>query len=454
MAETVKTFSFARVLLSSGWASSVEIAVGQDGLITKVSKLAKGAEPEVKQPAIPAMPNAHSHVFQRAFAGKSERKGPQGDDFWAWREAIYRGAKAMTPERMQAIAAWGYAEMLKAGYGGVCEFHYLHHQAGGVPHGDPADMADAILKAARSSGIDLTLLPVLYQRSGFGQSAVTEAQTPFYNTDKQFSSLLQLIENRKKNEITGVALHSLRAVPEEVVREAANLFPKGPLHIHIAEQEAEVKACKKALGKRPVEWLLENAQLDSRWSLVHATHAEVSELEGIAAAGAAVVLCPTTEANLGDGVFALAPFLKRGGRFAIGSDSHVSIDPREELRLLEYTARLTEKRRAVFATEKDPHPGARLWKAAVAGGLRASGFKGVSGLQKGAPANIAVLDENSPVLAGSEGDALLDALVFSGQPSPVRDVMVRGKWRVKDYRHATEDQLRQAYLSAITALAP
>lgn len=452
MAGQAKTLTFARILLASGWADNVALKLDSGGLITGIEKLPEGQAPHITQPAVPAMANAHSHAFQRAFAGKTERKGPQGDDFWAWREAMYEGIRNMTPERMEAIAAWAYAEMLKSGYGGVCEFHYLHHQAGGEPHGEPAEMADAVFAAARASGIDLTLLPVLYQRSGFGELDVTEAQKPFHNTDKQFNSLLQLIENRKKNEITGVALHSLRAVPEEVVREAATRFPKGPLHIHVAEQEGEVEACKKAHGKRPVEWLLENALVDSRWSLVHATHAEVSELEGIAASGATVVLCPTTEANLGDGVFALAPFLARGGRFAVGSDSHVSIDPREELRLLEYAARLAGKRRAVFAVEKEPHPGARLWKAAVAGGLRASGFKGVRGLEKGAPANIAVLDDSSPALAGAGGDALLDALVFCGGPTPVKDVLVRGEWRVKDYRHIAEDQLREAFLSAVSGL--
>lgn len=435
---------FKKILLKGGWAENVTVEVGAGGLISGLHRDSKGGGEKISGIAIPAMLNAHSHAFQRAFAGLTEKRGKERDDFWAWRQVMYRAVKAIGPDELEAIAAQVYVEMLKSGYAGVAEFHYLHHQADGTPYDNKAEMSEAIIRAAGTAGIDLTLLPVLYQRSDFGADTVEPGQRPFFNTLEDFRELLAGLKGKCRS---GLALHSLRAVPEEVLAEAAALT-EGPVHIHIAEQTREVEACLEAHGQRPVEWLLENADVDARWNLVHATHVMVEEVTGLAKSGATVVLCPTTEANLGDGIFPFKDYSGAGGSFAIGSDSQVSIDPREELRLLEYGQRLISGKRAIAGV----HPGAALWTGAAAGGAAAMGYE-KSGIQVGAPAHIAVLDDNSAALIGGAGDQILDALVFAGQPTPVRDVMVSGAWRVRDFHHPKETAVRARFNKAVKELA-
>jgi len=442
--------AFRTILLASGWVENAELDIDSAGLVSAIRLSKKPPRGAVKGIAIPAPVNAHSHAFQRAFAGLTEKKG--ADDFWAWRQVMYQGLLTITPEKMAAIAGWLYVEMLKAGYGGVCEFHYLHRRTDGRPYRPPTAMADALAGAAKASGIDLTLLPVLYQREDFNTPGVAESQRAFENSLGDFRKLIQAIRSKHPAINLGVALHSLRTVPEDVVKNAANIFRDGPIHIHVAEQMREVENCLRVHRKRPVEWLLENAPLDSRWNLVHATFALPDELRSLARKRVNVVLCPTTEANLGDGIFSFADFAHAEGGFAIGSDSQVSIDPREELRLLEYGQRLIARRRAIAADPANPHPGANLWRAAVAGGLKAAGYKG-RGIEVGSPATLAVLDENAPALAGKEGDVVLDSLVFAGQPSPVRDVMVKGQWMVKDFHHVREDKLLANFISALPTLS-
>ena len=439
MAKIAAKTVFKTILLTSGWAKNIAVEVDDGGIISNISVGETGGIDGI---SIPGIANAHSHAFQRAFAGKTEKRGKDGDDFWAWRKVMYSALKDVGPEELRAIAAQLYVEMLKSGYTGVAEFHYLHHQADGTPYENRTAMSDALITAATDTGIDFTLLPVLYMRGDFGEAGVDDDQRPFTNSPDDYSALLQMLQGKCQ---IGVALHSLRAVPEEIVREINSVSAGGPIHIHIAEQVREVNHCFETHGKRPVEWLLENADVNAAWNLVHATHINADEVAGIAESGATVVLCPTTEANLGDGIFPLENFLKAGGRYAIGSDSHVSVDPREELRLLEYGQRLTLKRRAIAGE----NPGATLWQGAL--GAAAMG-DALDGIQVGARANIVVLDENSPAIAGCKGDEFLDALVFAGQPSPVRDVMAGGVWRVKDYHHPGEDAIKAAYLSTFNKL--
>ncbi|MHA1543761.1 MAG: formimidoylglutamate deiminase [Alphaproteobacteria bacterium] len=443
MAKAAQKYHFKKILLTRGWAENVSLEVGGDGLISAIEADQKPSGEKVSGIAIPAICNAHSHAFQRAFVGLTEESGGEGDDFWSWRKVMYGALTKIGPKELEAIAAWLYVEMLKSGYAGVGEFHYLHHQASGAAYDNPAEMSEALIRAANSSGIDFTLLSVLYQRADFGTSDINEGQRPFFFELDDYAALLGHLSKKCR---TGVALHSLRAVPEDVISKAAALS-SGPVHIHIAEQVMEVERCLEVHGKRPVEWLLDNVEVDENWNLVHATHLTPEEITGIAKSGATVVLCPTTEANLGDGLFPLEEFIAAGGKYSIGSDSHVSIDPREELRLLEYGQRLTSRKRGIAGK----HPGAALWGSAVKGGANAMGHE-KSSIQVGVPAHIAVLDENAPSLAGRDGDAILDSLVFAGQPNPIRDVMVSGQWQVKDFRHKNEDALRARFVSVMKAL--
>ena len=442
MAKNGTHWHFENIQLADGWAENVTLDVGADGLISAIHKNSNDGE-AVSGIAIPAICNAHSHAFQRAFVGKTERRGEDGDDFWAWRKVMYGALKTIGPEELEAIAAQVYVEMLKAGYAGVAEFHYLHHQASGAAYDNPAEMSEAILRGAESAGIDITLLPVLYQRADFGTADINEGQRPFYFDLDDYAAVLGHLEKKCR---TGVALHSLRAVSEDILAEAASLT-KGPVHIHIAEQTKEVERCLEVHGQRPVEWLLDHVEVSKHWNLVHATHVTDAEVKGIVKSGATVILCPTTEANLGDGIFSFEKFSAAGGRFAIGSDSHVSIDPREELRLLEYGQRLENHKRGVAGV----HPGAALWGGAVSGAAAAMGYD-TSGLQVGAPAHITVLDHEAASLSGKKGDEILDTLVFAGQPNPVKDVMVSGGWQVRDFHHAAEVAILKRYKSVLSKL--
>lgn len=443
MSKNSKQVHFSKILLSDGWAENVVLEIGEKGKILRVARDAPPSARSVKGVAIPGMTNAHSHAFQRAIVGRSERRGSPSDDFWTWRQAMYGAVRKIGPEEMDAIASQAYVEMVKAGYTGVCEFHYLHHQADGSPYENPAEMAEAVMRAAARSGIEMRLFPVLYMRSNFGEKDLAPEQKPFANTPETLAKILEKLKGRCP---LGMALHSLRAVPEEVVVKARKMAPKLPIHIHIAEQAKEVADCLRRHGKRPVEWLLANVDLDRNWHLVHGTNVNVMELDGLVASKANVVLCPTTEANLGDGLFPFVQYRERKGGFAIGSDSQVSIDPREELRLLEYGQRLETKKRAIAGT----NPGAALWTEAVQGGAAAIGHQ--AGIKAGSRANIVVLDPGAPMFAGLEGDQILDAFVFAGQPNPVKDVMIGGRWVVREGYHPREDNIKKRYVAALSKL--
>ncbi|MDE0335931.1 MAG: formimidoylglutamate deiminase, partial [Defluviicoccus sp.] len=364
-------YAFDRVLTPEGWLAPGRIEIGGDGRIAAVGA-GEGSE-RVGGIALPGMPNLHSHAFQRAMAGLTERAGPGADSFWTWRETMYRFVARLDPNDVEAIAAQLYCEMLKAGYTAVAEFHYLHHAPDGSPYGDPAEMAERVTAAARRTGIALTLLPVLYDAGGFGGAPTGGAQRRFANDADRLLGIVETMRQRHGAEPgfrVGLAPHSLRAVgPESLADAVAGLDAMdgdASIHIHIAEQTREVEDCVAWSGRRPVEWLLDAHDVGPRWCLVHATHMTDGETRALAATGAVAGLCPTTEANLGDGLFPLQHYLETGGRLGIGSDSHVSVSPVEELRWLEYGQRLTSRRRNVAASPEGS-TGARLHAAALDG---------------------------------------------------------------------------------------
>jgi formimidoylglutamate deiminase len=445
---------FERALLPTGIARRVTVGIGSDGTFERVDVGASAASKDVIAGlAIPGMPNLHSHAFQRALAGQAELASAGEDSFWGWREAMYELVGLLEPADVAAIAAFAYLEMLAAGYTSVAEFHYLHHQPGGEPYANPAVVSIALRDAARQAGIRQLLLPCLYQRSGFGDRPASANQRRFMQDTRSFLRLIQtLAAQADPMRTTGVALHSLRAVPLAALSEVVSAIPKhARMHIHVAEQRREVDDCIAFCGSRPVAYLLESGFVDERWCLVHATHADETELRAIAAAGAVVGLCPSTESNLGDGRFPLDQFLMAGGRFGVGSDSQVSIDPREELRSLEYSLRVWRERRALCATDAEPHCGTFLYAAAAAGGARAMGIGGGQ-ITAGAPADLVVLDTDRAAYAGIADDALLDAYVFAPRPDDVRDVLVGGRWVLRERRHPAAEAIASAYKRCVARL--
>ena len=364
----------------------------------------------------------------------------------------YRFAERLTPDSQEAIARFLYVEMLKAGYTAVGEFHYLHNQPGGAAYAPPTAMADAIASAAQVSGIALTLLPTLYMTGGTDGRVLSERQRRF---GKTVDELLRLRESmRGKPGVTGLglALHSLRAVPPAMMREAiAGVDAAAPLHVHAAEQTGEVEESVQAFGARPVEYLLKELNVDRRWCLVHATHLSPDETQSLAKSGAVAGLCPTTEGNLGDGIFPLPDHLAAGGHIAIGGDSHIAVDPAEELRMLEYSQRLALRRRNVAASAERPHTAARLWAEAARSGAQALGLNAGT-IEVGRRADLAVVDAGHVSLAGREGVQVLDTYVFVAGKEAVRDVMVGGAWVVNNRRHAGEDTATANYRRAVQAI--
>lgn len=449
-----------RALLPDGWARDVLLTIDAAGFLSAVQVGASAGDAErAKGVVLPGMPNLHSHAFQRAMAGLGERAGPSEDSFWTWRQVMYDFVARITPGQLEAIAAQLYVEMLKAGYTAVGEFHYLHHGGDGRPYADRAEMSRRIAAAASASGIGLTHLPVLYGYSGFGGSPAGEGQRRFLNAPDEILSIIESLsaEHEGDGQVQlGLALHSLRAVTPGTLAEAVTGLiahdPEAPIHIHVAEQTKEVDDCLAWSGKRPVEWLLDTVMLNERWCLVHATHMTADETRRLARSGAVAGLCPTTEANLGDGLFPAPDYLADGGAIGIGSDSHISVSPIEELRWLEYGQRLVQRRRNLLAEgESRPSVGARLYDLALAGGARAMG-RWVGRLTEGYRADLLVLDPDAPTLLGREGDLLIDSLIFSGNQNPVRDVMVGGRWVVEEGRHIEESAIFEQYKAAVSAL--
>ena len=396
---------------------------------------------------VPGIANLHSHAFQRAMAGLAEHQTNPEDSFWTWREIMYRFAARMTPERTYAVATQLYAEMLEAGYTRVCEFHYVHHQPDGTPYDDPAAMSKALIAAARDTGIRMTLLPVLYMTGGFDGRELSARQRRFGHDVDGFLQLLEILRPLQDERLRiGCAFHSLRAVPEAAMREVlAALPPDTPVHIHIAEQVGEVQDCLALRNARPVEWLLREFRVDRRWTLVHATHLTPEETRGIAASGATVAICPTTEANLGDGLFPLRDFLHADGRWGIGSDSHVSVSPVEELRWLEYGQRLSTRHRNIAVLPGSPSVGRTL----LAGVLESEAD--ATGLPHDAEEGV-WLDADAPALAGASVEDLVDRWLFAGNRTLVRQVRVGGRDVVTEGRHIDRDAIAQRYSATVRQL--
>ena len=447
------TTVFARkALLPDGWADDVRLVIA-DGRIASLERGASAAPDDtLVGSVIPGLCNAHSHAFQRALAGHTEQRSPAGhDSFWTWRERMYELAGVVDAKALTAIARQAYCEMLASGYTSVAEFHYLHRD----PRTPDAEdtMFEAIVSAAEDSGIRLTYVPVHYERAGFDDPEPAPHQRSFAMTiDAFLAHHARAVANSGAAVNVAIGAHSLRAVSheslQEIVRVATDAFI--PIHLHVAEQQREIDQCMGAYGRRPVRWLLENFPVAANWCLVHATHMDHDETEALAKSGAVVALCPSTEANLGDGLFPLHHYLSNGGRIAIGSDSHISINPFEELRWLEYGQRLASQSRNVVSL-RDSHVGRELFLRALEGGAAASGQETV-GIDENAPADFVVLCDDDPMLAGHDDESRLDALVFSGYPLPVERVMVNGNWCVVDAVHVDRDRSRAEYAAALANL--
>jgi formimidoylglutamate deiminase len=461
-------FHLQSVFLPKGWTRDVIVTVSEEGFISAIDAAVghgrDGAE-GIEGIVVPGMANAHSHAFQRGMAGNTEYRLSARDSFWTWRQAMYALANRIEPEELQVLATQLFVEMLKSGYTSVAEFHYLHRQKGGAPYAGANALWEAIGNAASIAGIGLTFLPTLYQTGDFGGRPLKSEQARFASdTDAFLRTLEERIGAERRAQArggaparrTGAAFHSLRAVPLDNLREAAlrmrEIDPDMPVHIHVAEQLLEVQACKRETGLRPIELLLQTGLLTKHWCLVHATHATPEEILGIAAANAAVCVSISTEANLGDGFFDTARFLQAHGRLCVGSDSQSTVSPSEELRWLEYQQRLRKKRRVVLASSAEPHVGTRLWRDAAQYGAQAIG-QPAGTIEVGRRADWLVLDAAHPSMVGAAADTALDHLLFAGGDAAIRDVMVAGRWVIKQRRHAAEDELRPRFAGLMRRLA-
>ena len=436
-------------LLPGGWAKDVRIGLNGRDIETVETGVEAAPNDERHDILLPAMANLHSHAFQRGMAGLAETRGPAEDNFWSWRTVMYRFALSMNPDQMQAIAAQLYVEMLEAGFCRVGEFHYLHHDRDGRPYADIAEMATRIVAAAEETGIGLTLLPVFYAHSNFGGRAPTDGQRRFICDLESFGRILdgaRRAASRLPGAVTGLAPHSLRAVTPGELAALTTLAPEGPIHIHAAEQVREVKDCIAALGRRPVEWLLENAGVDGRWCLIHATHMTAEEARGLARSGAVAGLCPITEANLGDGFFEAETYLANAGAFGVGSDSNVLIGIRDELRQLEYAQRLASRARNIVAIPGGS-TGRRLFDGAVAGGAQALGVR--SGLVAGAPADMMTLDRSAARYVGAE--QILDHFIFATGIG-VGSVWAGGRKVVDGGRHLRREEIATRFRHVMAEL--
>ncbi len=449
MARANILFDFA--LLPQGWAENVRVTCDDDGII---SAIIAGSNDGVRVAgaAVPAMPNVHCHAHQRLMAGLAEKSGDTADSFWTWREVMYGFALRLSPEDLEAVAAQAYVEMLKAGYSCVGEFHYLHNQPNGQAYEEPAEMALRCLSAADQAGIAITMLPTLYAYSGFGGKPPAEGQRRFINSADSFLAIhetLQAVTAAHPLRRLGISPHSLRAVTPELLREVlGGIGNDGPIHIHVAEQMREVEECLAATGKRPVEFLLEKLKPDARWCAIHATHLTAAETTALAASGMVAGLCPTTEANLGDGTFPASEF---SGKISIGSDSNVIISVAEELRQLEYSQRLRDRARNVLASGPNASTGRSLFDAAVTGGAQAL-TQPVGAIAIGKRCDIAVLDTEHASMIGRAGDQLLDSWIFSGGNAVVKDMIVAGAHVVQDRQHIREAEIFSTFSQTVRRL--
>lgn len=438
----------ASALLPDGWAKDVRIRI-EAGRIADVTAGVRGPGHGV---LLPAPVNLHSHTFQRAMAGLTEGRTAGQDSFWTWRTLMYRFLERLSPEDVQAIAAQAMVEMAEAGFSAVCEFHYLHHPVGGGTYADPAEMSGRIAEAAQETGLGLTHLPVIYEQGGVDGRALAGGQLRFGSSPDTYAAVLEGAGRTlagMPDSVLGVAPHSLRAVSLPTLARVSGLVPGGPVHIHIAEQVAEVTEVQAAWGVRPVEWACANLPLDARWCMIHATQMTPGETAALARTGAVAGLCPITEANLGDGIFDAPGWRAAGGVFGVGTDSNVRISLAEELWVLEYSQRLTLKARAVMADQRST--GRLLWEEAAKGGARAAG-RGSGRIEVGQWADLVALDTGDLRLEGLQGDQLLDAFVFAGRDGLVTDLWSAGRHIVQGGRHIARDAVAARFRATMRRL--
>ena len=441
-------------LLPTGWARDVAVDI-EGGTITGI---AAQASPEGRERiagiAIPGLPNLHSHTFQRGMAGLAEIRGPRGDSFWTWRQAMYRFLGRLTPDDVEAIASYALMEMLEGGFTAVAEFHYLHHDTDGRPYADLAELSSRIVAAEAQTGIGLTLLPVLHVQGGFGGLPPSEAQRRFVNPVETYLRLLDGASRavRSRDDATiGIAPHSLRAVPPEALGEILQATRDGPIHLHIAEQTKEVEDCVVWSGQRPVAWLMDHAPVGDRWCLIHATHLDDDETARLAASGAVAGLCPITEANLGDGIFRGVEFRAAGGRFGVGSDSNIEVSAPGELKQLEYSQRLKHQARNVLALSEGESTGQALYAGALGSAAQALGRR-IGSLAVGYRADLVVLDARHPDLAAASGEHWLDSYIFVAGKTAIDQVIVGGRTVVERGRHRKRDSIEETYIQAMTRI--
>jgi formimidoylglutamate deiminase len=450
-----RKFHFTSALMSSGWETDVDIGVGDDGMIESIEAGAREDE-SIKGIAIPAIANVHSHAHQRLMVGLAERAGPGADSFWTWREVMYGFALKLSPDDLEAVAAQTYVEMLKAGFSCVGEFQYLHHQPDGSPYDNIAELSLRCLSAAEQAGIAVTMLPTFYKHSGFGGRIATAGQRRFVNGPDRYLGIYEALKSAcSANPMwrLGISPHSLRAVaPEHLKAVLEAVDNETRVHIHVAEQVQEVEDCLAWSGRGPVEFMLDEFDVSNRWCTIHATHMTEIETAGLAQSGAVAGLCPTTEANLGDGIFPAVEFMKQGGAIAIGSDSQISISSAEDLRMLEYSQRLKDRTRNTLASGANMSTGRALLDAVLKGGAQCLD-QPMGTLEVGMRCDITVLDGAYPTMIGREKDDAIDTWIFSGGNAAVKDVIVGGKHVVKDRHHFDEDRIQNRFTETVRRLS-
>ncbi len=449
-------FHFRRLLQNSGWLSDVAVSTDAEGSVGSIKEGAakNGCDEIIDGYALPGFQNAHSHSFQYAMAGLAENHSgeDQADNFWSWRDAMYKIALSVNPDQLEAIAALAYAEMLRQGYTNVAEFHYLHNDTSGLPYVNRAEMGARLVSAAKRTGINITLVPIFYQMGGFGQPP-EETQRRFISKNpEEYAKLFEVSAKACENYYganIGVGIHSLRAVETADIKEVALNFEQDiPFHIHIAEQKKEIIDSISYLGKRPVEWMLENLELSERFHFVHATHINDDEIYGLANMNVNVVLCPTTEGNLGDGIFPLGDFQKRGGAWSIGTDSHISLNPFEEIRLLDYGQRLTTNKRKTFGERS----GALAIDQALIAGRRAMNNFEKEYFKIGEPLNACVISSGHPLIQTSADESLLNTMIYSLDETSQEGTIVNGQWKSKNGQHERHDEFSADFIRVMKEL--
>jgi formiminoglutamate deiminase len=456
----MKAFFFKHLLQKDGWKSDIRVDVDDRGIITSIKSDENSKEAEIITGfALPGFQNAHSHAFQYAMAGLAEVHdiSHTSDDFWSWREAMYKLALQVTPDQMESIATMLYSEMARQGYTNVAEFHYVHHQKNGQPYDNLAEMGSRMIAAAQTAGINITLVPIFYQKGGFGQ-APNDRQRRFISKDiDTYLKLLSASEEACKNyngANIAIGIHSMRGVEPKDIAEIAKNGPQDiPFHIHVSEQLKEIDDSIAYLGKRPVEWMLENVNMSNRFHLVHATHLTDQETRGIAHSGANVVICPTTEGNLGDGLFPLRSFQNNGGNWSIGTDSHIGINPLEELRLLDYGQRLTSHQRNTFTSSIQGDTGQFAIEMATFTGRKAMNDFSTEFFAVGNYLNASIMDENAPLLASTSKEKRTSSIVFTADATQHSGTIVNGKIVVSEGKHHKQKEIRTAFAATIKSLS-